>query len=557
VGVAGTGEPGERSSPGVLRQPLSPAALVVIATLAVSVLTVLLARSFVWGSRDRPFAFEFLFLRDEPPAAWLSAAIVLLAALAAATKKMPERLFVSALAKDPRAFIACVTAALAASALLVYRGHPLSMDEYAPLFQARIFARGSLIAQVPAELVQRLVPPFRWFIETSPDGRMLSAYWPGFALMLTPFVWLGVPWLLNPLIGGATLLVLWRIARRLWPDSAAAGWVVLLTAASPAFVVNAISLYSMAAHLLMSACFAALLLDPTPRRLLYAGAVGSVALTLHNPFPHALFAIPWIAALALRPGRIRNLAALAAGYLPGVIVLGAWFWVRSQVGGNEETAAHSTGEAVNAMTRLAFALPSMDSLWSRVVNFSELALWAVPGLLALACLGAVWRRQVPALRLIGASALLTIAAYLFVPYSQGHGWGYRYFHSAWLALPLLGAAALEHPSAGAALRKMALFSALASLVLGNAMRFSQVRTFIDGQLRQVPQAPSPARFEVVFLRPDRGYYTVDLVQNDPFLDGPRWILLSRGPEEDARFMARFPGARRALRTKVAELWQID
>jgi len=209
------------------------------------------------------------------------------------------------------------------------------------------------------------------------------------------------------------------------------------------------------------------------------------------------------------------------------------------------------------LRKLAFASPSLSSLWSRAVNLSELALWAVPGLLALACIGAWWRQREPAVRLLAASALLTLGGYLFVPYDQGHGWGYRYFHAAWGVLPLLGAAALEHASAGAILRRIVLLAALASLVAANAMRFSQVRTFIDGQLRQIPAAPAPARFEVVFLRPDRGYYVVDLVQNDPFLESARWILLSRGPVEDARFMSRFSNARQTLRTSVAELWQLD
>ncbi len=536
---------------------MPPAASLLLATLAISALTLVLARSFVPIGPARPKAFEFLFLRDEPAAAWLSAALVLVAVLAAAARRLPDRLFVSALAEDPRAFIGCVTAALAVAAVLVYRMHPLSMDEYAPLFQARIFARGHLVAQVPPEVVPRLVPPFRWFIEASADGRMVSAYWPGFALLLTPFVWVGMPWLLNPLIGGATLLVLWWIGRRVWPGTAAPGWVVLLTAASPAFVVNAISYYSMAAHLLASACFAALLVDPTPRRLLWAGAVGSVALTLHNPLPHTLFAVPFLVPIALRPGRLRNLATLAAGYLPGTLLLGAgWFWVRAQVGGNAETAAHSAAGAISAMAKVAFALPSIDSLWSRGVNLSELGLWAPPGLLMLACFGAAWGRDDSFVRKLAVSALLTLAAVVFVPYSQGHGWGFRYFHAAWAALPLLGAKALEDRRAGPGLRRMALAAALGSLLLGNAMRFSQVRSFIDGQLRQVPKGTSPSTLDVVFLRPDRGYYTLDLVQNDPFLDGDRWILLSRGPDEDARLMARFPNARRTLRTGVAELWQI-
>jgi hypothetical protein len=548
-----------RGSSRLIRQPLPPVALVVLATLALSAFALALARSFVWIGPDRPRIFEFLFLRDEPPAIWLSAGIILVAAAGAvALRRMPERLFVEGLSRDPRLFIGAVTAALAASAVLVYRAHPLSMDEFAAVFQARVFARGSLTAQVPPELVPRIIPPFRWFIEASPDGRLVSAYWPGFALLLTPFVWLGVPWLLNPLIGGATLFAVWRIARTLWPDGAAAGWALLLAAASPALVVNAISFYSMPAHLLASLAFAGLLLRPEPRRLLLAGAVGSLALTLHNPFPHTLFALPFIAALAIRPGRWRNLAALAVGYVPGLVLGVCWFLVRARVGGNSETAAVGAAAVTRKLGQLAFALPAFDSLWSRGVNLSELALWGVPGLLALACAGAWWRRGEPVARLFAASALLTLFGYLFVPYDQGHGWGYRYFHAAWGALPLLAAAALEDVRAGPSLRRMALIAAVGSLLLGNALRLAQVRSFIDGQLRQVPKAPAPARFEVVFMRQDRGYYTLDLVQNDPFLDGPRWFLFSSGPQDDERFMAHFfPGARRAVRTPVAELWQLD
>src|SRR5438067_426521 len=83
-----------------------------------------------------------------------------------------------------------------------------------------------------------------------------------------------------------------------------------------------------------------------------------------------------------------------------------------------------------------------------------------------ACAGVWWRRAEPAVRLFAASALLTLAGYFFVPYDQGHGWGYRYFHASWGALPLLAACALEHPAAGASLRRMTLIAALASLLLG-------------------------------------------------------------------------------------------
>ncbi len=525
-------------------------------TLGIAAMALLIARAI----RDRPPIFEYLFSRDEPGAALLSCAIILAALFAAGrtADKAADRLL-GALSRDPRLFIAGFTAVCTVAAVLVYRAHPLSMDEYAPLFQAGAFARGRLTGQAPPELIPRIIlTADRWFLEASRSGEVVSAYWPGFALLLTPFVWLGCPWLLNPLIGGASLLVLWHLARAIRPETDAPGWAVLLAAASPAFAVDAISYYALSAHLLASMCFAALLLRPTPLRLIAAGALGSLALTLTNPLPHVLFALPWMVWLALQPGRIRKLSALALGYLPGTTLLfGGWLWVRSHM-------AHPTAGAGGALgvfggvSRAAFAAPTWVTLWNRTIGMIELALWAVPALLPLACLG-FWRfRHNRIVRLLAASAATTLLAYLIVAFDQGHGWGYRYFHSAWGVLPLLGACAVTAPKQSS-LRRLALAAAFGSLLLGNALRFVQVRTFIDGHLAQIPEAP-PARFEIVFVRTDRGYYSQDLVQNDPFMEGRRWILFSFGRVEDERFLQRsFPTrhARLAAASDVASVWQLD
>ncbi|MGZ6125221.1 MAG: hypothetical protein ACXWLR_09700, partial [Myxococcales bacterium] len=485
---------------------------------------------------------------------WLAVGIVLAAALAAWSRVVPERLFVSRLAADPRAFIAGVTLVLAAASVLIYRAHPLSMDEYAALFQARVFARGRLAGQVPPELVRWLIPPIPWFIEAAPSGALLSAYWPGFALLLTPFVRLGCPWLLNPLLGGATLFLAWRLARLLWPGTSAAGWAVLFTAASPAFSVNAISYYSMAAHLAAALCFALLVLQG---RLALAGAVGSLALALHNPFPHTLFALPFIVFVARRPDAGRNLSRMALGYAPGLLILiGGWLLVRARVTAPAETQAALLG-GLEAVLKSAFTAPDLGVLRWRIMNAAQLASWGVPLLLPLAIVGAVWCRANTGARLLTFSALLTAAGYMFVVYNQGHGWGYRYFHAAWGALPLLAAGALESPKARDRLRSLALCAALCSLVLCTTLRFAQVRTFIDAHLAQIPKAPPAATMQVVFLDGLHGSYAFDLVQNDPFMEGDRWILLSHGEAEDARFMhAFFPGSRRAIEGSVASIWLV-
>src|SRR6266850_4012098 len=501
-----------------MRVPISAASATAVSGVALGGLSLLLAQPLPSGGPVAPRVFEYLFSRNEPQAAWLAIAIVLASAALARWGRVPGSV-VSRLAADPRAFVAGVTLVLAAAALLVYRAHPLSMDEYAPLFQARVFARGRLAAQVPPELVPRLIPDFpRWFIEAAPSGAMLSAYWPGFALLLTPFVWIGCPWLLNPLLGGATLLLAWRLAGRLWPGTSAAGWAALFTAASPAFSVNAISFYSMAAHLAASLCFAALVIE---ERLFLAGVVGSLAVALHNPLPHTLFALPWIAWLAWRPGRLRNLLVLALGYMPGVIVLlGGWMWCRARVTHPVETRG-GVFEGLMVFGRSVFAAPSLDLLLAR-------------------------------------SSLLTLAGYAFVVYDQGHGWGFRYFHAAWGALPLLAAGGLESAEATPALRKLALAAALFGLVLCTPLRFRQVRTFIDAHLAQVPSTAGGGRRMVVFIDVGRGSYTMDLVQNDPFLEADRWMLISFGELADGSFMrAFFPSARRTAAGAFGSVWQVD
>ncbi len=55
-----------------------------------------------------------------------------------------------------------------------------------------------------------------------------------------------------------------------------------------------------------------------------------------------------------------------------------------------------------------------------------------------------------------------------------------------------------------------------------------------------------------------GYYTIDLVQNDPFLDSSRWMLMSRGPEDDTQFMGEaFPRARKVAESSTASVWRVE
>lgn len=441
---------------------------------------------------------------------------------------------------------AVTTAALMIGTHVVYHNHPLSMDEYSLLFQSTIFSEGRLTGQFPPPLLDWIAPPWLFIRMSAETGAVVSSYWPGFSLLLTPFTALGIPWLLNPLIGGATILVMHRLALELFGDVESAGYVVLLTLASPAVTINALSYYAMPTHLLASALFVLLVLRPTPLRALFAGLVGSLALTLHNPVPHLLFASPWIVWLAFRPDRIRILGALTAGYLPLCLLLGwAWpFFLDTVAHGSTVAAIASPAGAGRMLMNSVQSIVGWASETGRtgqLLGLCKLWIWAVPSLVAVAALGA-WRlrgKQGYWLAMIG-SALLTYLAYFVVRYDQGHGWGFRYFHAAWLALPLLAAGATQEKGGGSPLHGYLAGSAVLSLAILTTLSALQVEHFIARHLSQVPiTAKGSAR--IVILDRTTGYYTWDLAQNDPFLRNPVLRLISRNPQLDREMMARnFP-----------------
>lgn len=480
--------------------------------------------------------------------------LILLAALFV-PESVPARSLLLCLGASPKLVAICTAAVLSLGSLLIYRNHPLAMDEYAQFFQSQIFAHGHLSAHFPPALLDWLVPEGfqNQFLTVSKEtGAVASAYWPGFALLLTPFTFLGVPWVCNPIITGVTLIAFHRLAIRIFASREAAGLTLLLTLASPEFLADGISYYSMPTHLLANSVFALLLLDPTPRHAFLAGIVGSVALTLHNPVPHMLFALPWLAWLATRTRRLHLLGAIAAGYAPLCLLLGVgWFWFTSALRETSldhlESASAHLGEIQHV-----FAIPDVTNLLARMIGLAKIWAWALPGLPLLALIGAWRSRHDTACTLLSASALSTFAGYLFVAMDQGHGWGFRYFHSAWVALPLLGTAAIhEHERA---VRAFVVGCAVLTLLLGTALRASQIHSFISAQMAQVPAYAGDER-RVVIIDPTVSYYAADLVQNDPYLQGTVIRMITRGSSQDAQMMrAYFPGMRRVYADKYGSVW---
>jgi hypothetical protein len=496
-------------------------------------------------------------------------ALLILLIAACTPLRMSVRIFLRWIGLHPVSIAITMTAFLCVGSCLVYQNSHLSMDEYAQFFQSQIFAAGHLSGAFPVPLIDWLIPTgFQNFflMVSKAEGSVASGYWPSFALLLTPFTWLGIPWACNPVLSGLTVWLMHRLAMRIFDNLETAGLAVLFTVASPVFFADGVSYYSMTAHLLANIIFALLMIDPTPRRAFAAGFVGSVALTLHNPVPHMLFAAPWIISLLRQPGKLRVALSLFAGYLPLCLLFGfGWFFHVSQIAHDGVKIASGATAFDDSLSQVyaVVSFPTVMVLLARLIGVAKIWAWSVPGLMLLACYGGwKWRRDRYCL-LLCTSSLLTLVMYALIPVDQGHGWGYRYFHSAWMVLPILGAAAFTPTTSNPEDTKFTLDAdgicfvvacALLSLILGTGLRARQMQSFIAEHERQVPQYQGTER-RVVILNPTSGYYGFDLVQNDPWLRSDVIRLITHGGAQDAQMMHdHFQDMRKVYQDNFGSVW---
>ncbi len=231
-----------------------------------------------------------------------------------------------ALARDWRVAMSLLVALLGLALALwvssaVFEGIPHNEDELAFEYQSKVFAGGALAGPAPP-VPGAFFAPF--VIDLA--GKRFAKYPPGYPLLLAPGSALGVPWLVNPVLGALSLLLLSWIGARCF--SAPAGLLAaLLGATSPFFLEYAGSLMSHTATLCLVLGFLALFvvaLEPgRGRAALAAGALAGFvflarpATALGVLAPFALYAL-WLG----QRGRGRDLMLpLALGALPGLLTL--------------------------------------------------------------------------------------------------------------------------------------------------------------------------------------------------------------------------------------------
>src|SRR5258708_9900116 len=342
------------------------------------------ADNYFFSTRRMTPIFRLLLMVDDSKTAWLTLAVCIVAAFW--RNPMPLLKVIDFVGLHVTTVVIATVALLALGAVFIYHNDAFCMDEYAAVFQAKAFAAGRLTAQLPPSVVNWLIPPGfngAFLVASRTTGQAMEAYWPGFSLILAPFEFLGIPWLCNASLSGIAIFLVDRITLGITDDRRPAGWAVLFPLAAGAFAAYAISYYSMQAHLTANLLFVWLLLKPTPYRAFGAGLVGSLALVLHNPLPHVLFAAPWIIAFARSKEQRQSFYALILGYIPLTFLLGAgWLYLREIV-----TSGNSGFNVISHNINAVFRLPDRSMIDMRVAEIVKMWIWAVPCVFLFALLG--------------------------------------------------------------------------------------------------------------------------------------------------------------------------
>ena len=127
--------------------------------------------------------------------------------------------------------------------IVQYNGEPHIYDASAYLFAAKMYATGHLSVPIPPA-IDRFPGPFMVLF----NGQWFGQYAPGTSLTLVPGIWLGVPWLVEPILGTLALLGIGLIAARLY-DRRVATLAILLGVLSPFYSYLAASYLSHAVAL--------------------------------------------------------------------------------------------------------------------------------------------------------------------------------------------------------------------------------------------------------------------------------------------------------------------
>lgn len=385
--------------------------------------------------------------------AQLAALGALLLAVRAAPESLVRALKQAVMDPRPRVPVAAAALTFLAAALLnqtVYEGQPHLQDEVAYLHAARSFAAGRILMPPPP------VPQaFNYYLLDLRPQHTSLAMPPGYPLLLVPAVWLGAPWLVNALLGGLNVWLLYLLLRKLYaPPVPLVG--ALLLAASPWHLFLAMSFMNHTP--VLTAILLAFLGVLNGGVAAAAGAGVALGwLSLNRPLDAAAFTalcLVWMF-LRRRPWPVLLTASAVAGALALPYNLA--------ITGNPLKLPVSDyldrifGAGVNALgfgPNRGFPWPIDpfpghglgDVIVNAQLNLStlntELFGWAAGSFVFLLAFAAL-RKWTLADRWMAALAVLTIAAYSLYWFSGGPDFGPRYWFLLLMPVVTLSARGIE------------------------------------------------------------------------------------------------------------------
>lgn len=312
----------------------------------------------------------------------------------------------------------------------VFQGYLLSPDEHSTHFQMEILQReGGLTAEIPVTWqpwAHALEPMMVSFL--SEGSRWQSDYLPVNAILLTVYESVGLGSFGHLLTAGLCVLALAWLANIVWPSEPWAGpLAAVLLVSTPQFLAMGMTSWAMQTHLLLSIVWLGLFWRGRPVDYALALPVGLAALAVHQFHVHALIAAPFMLEALWR--RRFGLIAVFGG------VYGAWMWFCLQLvfhGGADGSRGGATRIASGALSMLTSTkLGFGPGNW--IANFGLFFSWSQLGVLILCAVSLIqMRRQDRLVKLLWASLVLHLAAYVLIMPTPFHGWGYRY------SIPLTG-----------------------------------------------------------------------------------------------------------------------
>ena len=291
--------------------------------------------------------------------------------------------------------LAVAVAAFAAVAMRdAFSGNPHLIDEVAQLFQGRIFASGRLAAPDPVPLESFLVSQ-----TLVTDAGWVSQYPPGQAVLLALGFWVRAEWLVNPILGGISVMLLFAVARGLYDLKTATVAALLWSTSAWVLFMSATYMNHVGATTLALGAWAVIWAPRQTNRWHYVGAGFLLAAAAATRPLDAVAAAAPIGVWLVRQRGAAKVPWIALGALP---VAGAWGVLNWRLFGSPFTLGYTAlyGPDVG----LGFRTDPFGHAYTPLVAVSNMAAavrrlnvylfeWPIPALLPLTAWALFARRR--------------------------------------------------------------------------------------------------------------------------------------------------------------------